>query len=1169
MKKMIALSAALCAAAAGGSPLIFSENFDAGVLGWTLEGQAGGWRDAAGFGGSGALMIAGSEDGRGSSRWVSAPVGVVPGGVYGLRFRARSVNASGGTVTTGPDFCNVDIGVPDAEWKQYHYCFTVPDGRRECAIRFGEWECKGDFYFDDIELFAVEPVYRRGNGGVVLGEGESVNGKRYFYNADFGGVQRNHSRLLRGFTAGFNSQRWCIGAATFVEYRHEIPGRLFTGASVAVDCGYYHGGKARVLVSGDGARWLPLGEVVSTGTLNLVVPQEMLPAAALHLRIEGDKERCNLQIYDYRLDADLDADFDSGGGEQGEKADSPPVGPRSAAGHTRYLEKVRSSESVAVEVHSIDFDAESQRGKLSLTLRNTGGRSISDKITLGGSNGEPGAKRVFSQSVKLGTGASGQYEVPFELSAVGTWRMEIGVGSVYAARFELFAPEYFDCAYGALLPCRSDSLVLWQASSARKIPQGRRLPQTKSRGMQLALAANESEAIQLVLRADALLKDVFVSAGDFRDGDKALPAGAVSIERVGYVPVSHPTDATGVIAHWPDPILPQESPCDLPGGLNHPYWIRVRLPRGVAPGIYKGHVAVTAAGGVAERVALHIEVFGFELPDRMSCETAFGLDHNRIFRYHRVKSPEDRRALFEKYLAMFSAYRISPYDPAPLDRWQEKFRGLPLWRGGEYVRGDAARGEGSYKVEDRNQAGNFSAVYGEMIPLPGSALKVEFSHRTDTPRRTLFTLNQQRADGSWISGNNHDIWVESTPAWRREEFTLKSFHPEAVFLRITLWGAGYYEGNHATGITWFDEIAITEAQSGRAVFADGDFESRVKTDDLSVEFDFSAWDRQMERAFSEYHFNTFRCPVKGLGGGTFMQRYEPDLEGLREEEEAYTILLEKYLQGIEGHLRAKGWLDYAYVYWFDEPDPKDYAFVMNGFRKLKKFAPGLRRMLTEQVEPELVGGPNLWCPLTPHLKGEATEERRRAGDQFWWYLCCAPKAPYATLFIDHPGIELRLWLWQSWTERVTGVLVWETVYWHSDTAYPGAQQNPYEDPMAWVSGYGVAEGSREPWGNGDGRFLYPPLAIYETGGPVVDGPNPTVRLEMLRDGLEDYEYFVILRRLLDAKGEGLSSRKRRRYEELLTVPQSVSKSLTDFSTDPSALEQHRIQLARAIEDLSR
>jgi hypothetical protein len=337
-------------------------------------------------------------------------------------------------------------------------------------------------------------------------------------------------------------------------------------------------------------------------------------------------------------------------------------------------------------------------------------------------------------------------------------------------------------------------------------------------------------------------------------------------------------------------------------------------------------------------------------------------------------------------------------------------------------------------------------------------------------------------------------------------------------------------------------------------------------------FDFAAWDAAMGRVFEKYHFNSFQVHVPGMGGGTFHARVEPELLGYRENQPEYKAAFTNYCKAMEEHLRQKGWLEAAFVYWFDEPDPKDYAFVMNGFRKLKEAAPGLTRMLTEQVEPSLVGGPNLWCPITPEYKHEPAEKRRKAGERFWWYVCTGPKSPYCTLFIDHPATELRVWLWQTWQRKINGILVWESNYWTSSVAYPDAKrsQNPYEDPMSWVSGYDTAAGTKSPWGNGDGRFIYPPEAA--AGGtastPVLDGPVDSIRWEMLRDGIEDYEYFATLKRLLEKNAAKLTAEDRAAMEKLLQVPESVTKDMTTFTKDPAPMESRRHEIAKAIERLS-
>jgi hypothetical protein len=335
-------------------------------------------------------------------------------------------------------------------------------------------------------------------------------------------------------------------------------------------------------------------------------------------------------------------------------------------------------------------------------------------------------------------------------------------------------------------------------------------------------------------------------------------------------------------------------------------------------------------------------------------------------------------------------------------------------------------------------------------------------------------------------------------------------------------------------------------------------------------FDWTGWDAAVARGLDEYGFNVLRIPVPGMGGGTFHSRTEPVLLGFKEDDPRYQVLFRAWCDTVQEHLREKGWLNEAFVYWFDEPDPKDYAFVMNGFRKLKDAAPDLTRMLTEQVEPELIGGPNLWCPISPDFDMEDAEARRAEGERFWWYVCTAPKGKYATLFIDHAATELRVWLWQTWQRKIDGILVWQSNYWTSSAAYPDTPQNPYEDPMGWTSGYSTPAGNRLPWGNGDGRFVYPPVAAADgqPAAPVFEPPVPSIRLAMLRDGVEDYEYHAMLARLLEARRESLSAADYERYAALLTVPESVTRTMTEFTRDPAPIEARRAELAEAIAELS-
>lgn len=317
--------------------------------------------------------------------------------------------------------------------------------------------------------------------------------------------------------------------------------------------------------------------------------------------------------------------------------------------------------------------------------------------------------------------------------------------------------------------------------------------------------------------------------------------------------------------------------------------------------------------------------------------------------------------------------------------------------------------------------------------------------------------------------------------------------------------------------------------------------SKAEPEKFEPVMDWTDFDREMSRVIAKYHFNSFNLHLQGIGSGDGKRmREKPRICGFDGDEPGYQVLMGKYLGGFERHLAEKDWLDRAYVYWFDEPTVEIYPEVMKVFGTLKRHAPRLRRLLTEQPEKELAGGPNLWCPMLLNFHSPDEPARRAAGDDFWWYVCTMPKAPFATLFIDHAGIELRTWLWQTWGEKVSGILVWATTVWNCHSRYLGGRQDPWTDAMSW-------DESGNAWGNGDGRFFYPPKSGED--------PVPTMRVAMLRDGLEDYEYFAILR--------GLDP-----TNPLLSVPKDVYGALDSFSRTPDAIEAHRLRLAREIERLT-
>jgi hypothetical protein len=121
--------------------------------------------------------------------------------------------------------------------------------------------------------------------------------------------------------------------------------------------------------------------------------------------------------------------------------------------------------------------------------------------------------------------------------------------------------------------------------------------------------------------------------------------------------------------------------------------------------------------------------------------------------------------------------------------------------------------------------------------------------------------------------------------------------------------------------------------------------------------------------------------------------------------------------------------------------------------------------------------------------------------------------------------------------------------------------------MSYTVGYGTPYGQVNYWGNGDGRFLYPPNRDPNRDRPIyLCGPINSVRWEILREGVEDNEYF----RLLEGAVRQAPPDKKdlaKKGRDLLQVPPSVFRSGQDYAQDPQALLDHRHRMGEVLEKL--
>ena len=242
-------------------------------------------------------------------------------------------------------------------------------------------------------------------------------------------------------------------------------------------------------------------------------------------------------------------------------------------------------------------------------------------------------------------------------------------------------------------------------------------------------------------------------------------------------------------------------------------------------------------------------------------------------------------------------------------------------------------------------------------------------------------------------------------------------------------------------------------------------------------------------------------------------------------------------------LRQQQLLEHAYVYTYDEPrmDDPDVARVMEGIHRAD---PGLKNLVVLQEMPDPATQANwlkdadILCIRIGSYDPEIAKQFKAMGKEIWIYVS-SPTHPFPSLVIDYPAMAHRILPWMVWKYGATGLLYWCVDYWKG---------NPWEDPANFKSDQ-----------NGNGSLYY----------PAPDGPVPSVRMEALRDGIEDYEYLYRLNELLQlakTKG-GVDPSLVRKAEELVAVDPGLVGSLRSYAKDPAVLETQRRAIAELIEQL--
>jgi MYXO-CTERM domain-containing protein len=256
------------------------------------------------------------------------------------------------------------------------------------------------------------------------------------------------------------------------------------------------------------------------------------------------------------------------------------------------------------------------------------------------------------------------------------------------------------------------------------------------------------------------------------------------------------------------------------------------------------------------------------------------------------------------------------------------------------------------------------------------------------------------------------------------------------------------------------------------------------------------------------------------------------------------------------HFASKGWLDRTFDYTCDEP-PNGCAWNTIAPRAAMVHAanPNFQTLVTTSISlatsNSVLSSIDTLVPVIDYLDPSPPATNTRAqydswlggsNKRVWTYQSCdehgcnvagGDVTGWVSYMIDAPATLNRAMAWQDWRQKVSGELYYDTTY-------------AFTRGDAWSNQYYFA-------GNGDGTLFYPgtPAKI----GGTSNIPIASLRLKMIREGQEDYEYFKLL---ADAGDATMAD----------TEAAGLSPNAYNDVSDPSLVDASRHRMALRIEALT-
>jgi len=232
---------------------------------------------------------------------------------------------------------------------------------------------------------------------------------------------------------------------------------------------------------------------------------------------------------------------------------------------------------------------------------------------------------------------------------------------------------------------------------------------------------------------------------------------------------------------------------------------------------------------------------------------------------------------------------------------------------------------------------------------------------------------------------------------------------------------------------------------------------------------------------------------------------KPVWKNLEPEDPRGEQFFNSFLPALFAHLKEKGWQDRYIQHIHDEPHGAE-APVYNRYGKIiRKNLPGVPTIDAVGFDQDIgffAEVADIWVPVLSSFdqRLDLMRGHMKKGGQCWFYTCIGPQGRYLNRFIDYPLLKVRLLHWFNFRHELSGFLHWGGNFWGP---------KPFENVQT------VINDNHTLLPAGDNAIVYP--------APGKNSVLSSLRLEAMREGIEDYELLVALSKKDPQKARALAA----------------------------------------------